>query len=59
MPHGYDLGNCKWESKKPPKKKLQLRSRKVQKRYGTVNGVAFHGKIESEEGTEKTPVGKP
>ena len=42
-----------------PKKKLQLRSRKVRKRYGTVNGVAFRGKIESEEGTEKNPVGKP
>ena len=45
--------------KNRPKKKLRLRSRKVWKRYGTVNGVAFRGKIESEEGTEKTPVGKP
>ena len=41
------------------KKKVRLRSRKVGKRYGTVNGVAFRGKIEFEEGTEKTPVGKP
>ena len=41
---------------KTAKKKVRLRSRK---RYGTVNGVAFGGKIESEEGTEKTPVGKP
>ena len=46
------------QSHKNRPKKLLLRSRKVQKRYGTVNGVAFHGKIESEEGTEKTPVGK-
>ena len=41
------------------KKKIRLRSRKVGKRYGTVNGVPFHGKIEFEEGTEKTPIGKP
>ena len=45
--------------KNRPQKKLRLRSWKVRKRYGTVIGVAFHGKIESEEGTEKTPVGKP
>ena len=44
---------------KTARKKLRLRSRKVGKRYGTVNGVAFGGKIEFEEGTEKTPVGKP
>ena len=44
---------------KTTQKKLRLRSRKVRKRYSTVNGVAFRGKIESEEGTEKTPVGKP
>ena len=52
-----------WEianrSHKNRPKKLQLRSWKVQKRYGTVNRVAFRGKIESEEGTEKTLVGKP
>ena len=47
------------QSSKLPEKKLRLRSRIVRKRYGTVNGVAFHGKIEFEEGTEKTPVGKP
>ena len=41
------------------KKKLRLRSQKLRKRYGTVNGVAFHGKIEFEDQTEKTPVGKP
>ena len=45
--------------KRPPEKKLRLRSRKVGKRYGTVNGVHFCGKIEFEEGTEKTPIGKP
>ena len=43
---------------KNAQKKLQLRSQKVWKRYDMVNGVAFHGKIESEEGTEKNPVGK-
>ena len=42
-----------------PPKKLRLRSRKVRKRYGTVIGVAFRGKFQSEEVTEKTPVGKP
>ena len=45
--------------KRPPEKKLRLRSRKVGKRYGTVNGVAFRGKMEFEEGAEKTPIGKP
>ena len=42
-----------------PPKKLWLRSQKVQKRHGTVIGVAFRGKIESEEVAEKAPVGKP
>ena len=45
--------------KRRPEKKLRLRSRKVGKRYGTVNGVAFRGKMEFEEGAEKTPIGKP
>ena len=34
-------------------KKLWLRSWKVQKRHVTVIGVAFRGKIESEEVAEK------
>ena len=42
-----------------PQKKLRLRSRKVRKRYGMLIGVAFHGKFQSKEVTEKTPVGKP
>ena len=41
-----------------PQKKLQLRNRKVRKRYGTVIRVAFRGKFQSEEATGKTSVGK-